>query len=135
MSTEVNKVIVRSFFDADVQEALAMVDEVMHPDFVYHTLEGDTNREQYRQINAAVLAAFPDVRYDVEDVVAEGDKVVTRWKMRATHLGEFNRIPATNKEVTLKGVSIDRLSEGKIVETWQFYDALGFMQQLGVGLG
>ena len=135
MSTEVNKVIVRSFFDADVQESLAMVDEVMHPDFVYHTLEGDTNREQYRQINAAVLAAFPDVRYDVEDVVAEGDKVVTRWKMRATHLGEFNRIPATNKEVTLKGVSIDRLSEGKIVETWQFYDALGFLQQLGVGLG
>ena len=131
MSLVKNKALVRHFFEVSVEESLAIVDETMAPDFVYHTLEGDLNRDLYKQVNAAVLAAFPDVRYAVDDMIAEGDRVVTRWTMQATHQGEFNGIPATNKAVTLTGVSIDRLVGGKIVETWQFYDALGFLQQLG----
>ena len=131
MSVEENKAIVRHFFEVSVEESLAIVDQTMTPDFVYHTLEGDLDRALYKQVNAAVLAAFPDVHYAVDDMIAEGDEVVTRWSMVATHQGEFNGIPATNKVVTLKGVSIDRLVGGKIAETWQFYDAFGFLQQLG----
>lgn len=129
--SEENKTAVRRFFEAPVAEALAMVDEFMTPDFQYHTVGEDMDRELYKQVNAAILDAFPDVRYDIDDMVAEGDKVATRWTMTATHKGEFNGIPPTNKQVVLTGVSIDRLMEGSCAETWQFYDALGFMQQLG----
>ena len=128
--SEENKSAVRRFFESPVAEVLDMVDTVMTPDFQYHTVGGDMDRELYKQVNAAVLEAFPDVRYAIDDMIAEGDTVVTRWTMTATHEGEFNGIPPTNKQVVLSGVSIDRLIGGKFVETWQFYDALGFMQQL-----
>ncbi len=72
------------------------------------------------------------MRFVVEDIADSGDQVWTRWSMKGTHQGEFNGIPATGKAVMLSGVSIDRYAGGHIVECWQFYDALGFMQQLGV---
>jgi len=68
----------------------------------------------------------------IDDMVAEGDKVVYRWTLRGTHKGEFTGIAPTGKQVTLWGMVIDRILGGKIVETWIRYDTLGFMQQLGV---
>lgn len=135
MTLEENKGVVRAMFEVSVEESIAMADEVMTPDFVYHTVGGDMDREMYKQVNAAVLAAFPDLRYTADDMVAEGDRVVTRWTMFGTHMNEFNGIPAANKEIRLSGVSIDRLAGGKIVETWQFYDSMTLLQQLGVAPG
>jgi predicted ester cyclase len=72
------------------------------------------------------------MQFTIEDVITEGDEVVVRWTVRGTHQGEFMGIPPTNNRVTLTGMSIERVSGDKIVETWDSYDAMGLMQQLGV---
>ena len=131
MTLDENKAVVRAMFEVSVEESIAMADEAMAADFVYHTVGGDMDRDMYKQVNAAVLAAFPDLRYSADDMIAEGDRVATRWTMYGTHMNEFNGIPATNKPITLSGVSIDRLAGGKIVETWQFYDTMSLLRQLG----
>jgi steroid delta-isomerase-like uncharacterized protein len=78
------------------------------------------------------FAAFPDINVTVEDVIAEGDKAVTRWTIRGTHRGELMGIAPTDKPIELKGITIHRIEGGKIVEEWERYDNLGMMQQLGV---
>jgi predicted ester cyclase len=80
---------------------------------------------------ASLLAAFPDGRWTIEDQVAEGDKVVTRWSFTGTHQGELMGIAPTGKQVTTSGMVIDRIVEGKIVEEREEWDTLGMMQQMG----
>jgi predicted ester cyclase len=75
---------------------------------------------------------FPDIHFTVDDIFVEGDKVALRWTLRGTHKGEFAGVPPTNKQVAIWGISVDRISGGKIAETWERYDTLGLMQQLGV---
>jgi predicted ester cyclase len=78
-------------------------------------------------------AAFPDLRFTVEDQVAEGDKVVTRWSSEGTHKGELMGIAPTGKHAAgVTGISIDRYLDGKFVEGWANWDTLGLMQKLGV---
>ena len=77
-------------------------------------------------------AAFPDLQYTVEDQIAEGDKVVTRYTASGTHRGELMSIVPTGSRVEITGISITRIEDGKIEEIWENYDALGMMRQLGV---
>ena len=79
----------------------------------------------------SLLAAFPDGRWTIEGQVAEGDKVATRWSFTGTHQGELMGVAPTGKRVTASGMVIDRIVEGKIVEEWEEWDALGMMQQMG----
>jgi steroid delta-isomerase-like uncharacterized protein len=79
----------------------------------------------------SLRAAFPDGRVTIEDMIAEGDKVVTRYNSRGTHKGDFMGIPATGKKVAVTGIVISRIAKGKIAEEWEEFDALGFMVQLG----
>ena len=88
--------------------------------------------EGIKRYAAEVRDAFPDVRVTVEDQVAEGEEVATRYTLVGTHRGELMGIPPTGNPVEIVGVAIDRLANGKIVESWDNYDALGMMQQLGV---
>jgi steroid delta-isomerase-like uncharacterized protein len=76
-------------------------------------------------------AAFPDLRVEVESQVAEGDLVVTRWASTGTHEGDLPGLPASHNKVTVTGIAIDRLENGKIVEAWGNWDTLGMMQQIG----
>jgi predicted ester cyclase len=76
--------------------------------------------------------AFPDLHFTIEDQIAEGDKVVNRVTARGTHLGDFRGIPPTGKQVTVAGITIDRIAGGKLVESWTSWDFLGILQQLGV---
>jgi steroid delta-isomerase-like uncharacterized protein len=76
--------------------------------------------------------AFPDTSVTVEDQVAEGDRVVTRWTFRGTHTGTYMGVPPSGRQLTVSGVHIHRIVDGKIVEVWAYPDALGFLQQLGV---
>ena len=76
--------------------------------------------------------AFPDMQAKLEDMIAEGDKIACRWTATGTHKGEFMGIPATNKQVTVTGIHIDRIADGKIVETWNYSDMMEVMQQLGM---
>ena len=75
--------------------------------------------------------ALPDLLMTVEDLIAEGDKVVTRWTARGTHQGELMGIPPSGNRVEVTGISVDRIEGGKFVEGWANYDALGMMQQIG----
>ena len=88
--------------------------------------------EFVRRIVDRFRAAFPDVHYTVEDQIAEGDKVVVRYRFRGTHLGAFQGMPPTGKQVTYTGILIYRIVDGKIAEQWTEFDLLGFLRQLGV---
>jgi predicted ester cyclase len=78
------------------------------------------------------IAAFPDMRVPIEDVVAEGDKVAVRWALEATHQGAFLGILPTGKRIRMNGISILRPADGKIAEQWEQSDRMGLLQQLGV---
>lgn len=139
MSTEDNKTLVRRFYDEVYnKQNLAVIDELIDPHFMSRTLEagGIPTREGYKHFITGFLHTFPDVRASVEDVIAEGDKVVARWVVRGTHRGEFRgptgSIPPTGKQVTVTSIDIFRIADGKFIERWPERDRLGLLQQLGV---
>ena len=111
----------------------AALEELLAPDFVEHDpLPGQSpDREGHRQILAAFRSAFPDLHVTTEDVVAEGEKVVSRWTARGTHQGELMGIAPTGNGVTIKGIDVLRISGGRIVERWAQSNDLELMQQLG----
>jgi steroid delta-isomerase-like uncharacterized protein len=133
MSTEQNKAIVRQFLE---DYTPAAVDDLLVPNYIHHDPslppEFQRGRDAYKQINSMFHVAFPDLKVTVEDLVAEGNKVAARWTWDGTQRGEMMGIPPTHKQVTATGTSIHRVAEGKIVESWFNFDALGMMQQLGV---
>jgi predicted ester cyclase len=87
--------------------------------------------EAAKQEAADFRLGFPDVVSTIEDLIAEGDKVAARWRARATHQGEYAGIPPTGKEVEFTGISVYRIEEGKIAESWTVEDELGLMRQIG----
>ena len=133
MSTEDNKAHVRRGFEAVNQKNLAVFDELLTPDVVFHsastTMQG---LEAYKQLLSVYVTAFPDLLFTIEDMIAEGDTVVVRYTTRGTHQGNFRGIPPTGKQVSGTGMFIDRLVNGKAVEQWINGDDLGLLQQLGV---
>jgi predicted ester cyclase len=104
-----------------------------------HTGDLDSAEELYaagqaeaaKQEAADFRQGFPDVTSTIEDLIAEGDKVVARWRSRATHQGEYMGIAPTGKEVEFTGISVYRIEEGKIAESWTVEDQFGLMQQIG----
>jgi predicted ester cyclase len=111
---------------------LGVVDEVAASDLVIHASSQEIyGREGAKQYVAALRAGFPDLHFTIEDQIAEGDMVVTRWTARGTHRGEFQSVPATGRKIWLVGTDIDRITGGKVVECWAHVDELGLMQQLG----
>ena len=134
MSTEDNKALVRRWFAETDRGNDRIVDELCAPDYVDHSppLPGmGSGSEAVRRANAALGAAFPDTVHIIEDQIAEGDKVVTRLRGRATFTGEILGIPPNGKVVEITGISIHRIAGGKLVEHWANADLLSFMQQLG----
>ena len=87
--------------------------------------------EAAKQEAADFRQGFPDVVSTIEDIIAEGDKVVARWRSRATHQGDYMDIPPTGNEVEFMGISVYRIEEGKIAESWNIEDQFGLMQQIG----
>ena len=135
MSTEENKALVRRILDEVWgQGHLHLLDEHLAPNFVDHGIRPPVppGPEGYKQFVTLYRNAFPDWHAAVEDQIAEGDKVVTRWHGRGTHQGDFLGIPATGKQVAVTGITINRIADGKGQEGWTELDALGIMQQLGV---
>jgi steroid delta-isomerase-like uncharacterized protein len=111
----------------------AALEELLDPDFVDHdALPGQSpDREGHRQILAAFRSALPDLKVTTEDVVVEGDKVVSRWTARGTHQGDLMGIAPTGNGVTIKGIDVLRVAEGRIAERWAQFNDLEVMQQLG----
>lgn len=129
-----NKAIVRRFVEeiwenGDVE---AMVD-LFTPDSILHDPTGDVRGpDAFKAYNEQYLAAFPDLRYNIEDMVAEGDKVVFRARMKGTHGGEFMSVEPTGRSFDAEGIIIARIEDGKIAERWASYDRLGMMEQIGL---
>ena len=136
MGTE-NKALVRRFFEeAFGQGHLAVVDEVMASHWVDHTTgtpPGLANgSEGAKQLISLYRKGVPDLAFHIEDQLAEGDKVVTRWRSGGTQAGELFGMAATGKKAIVTGITIDRCVDGKIVESWGVFDQLGMLQQLGL---
>jgi steroid delta-isomerase-like uncharacterized protein len=111
-----------------------VLDEVYAPDVVWHEPDQEIRGlEQAKQFVTTYKTAFPDMTVTVEDMIVEGDKVVSRVTLRGTHQGETEEFgPPTGRQVELKGITISRIEGGKIVEDWDSYDNLSAMQQLGL---
>jgi steroid delta-isomerase-like uncharacterized protein len=133
MSTEENKAVARKFYEIFETGDLAAADEIVATDYVNHNaIPGQTpGLEGYKAVVTALRASLPDIKYTIEDQVAEGDKVVTRYTGRGTHQGEFFGIAATGKPLTMTGLVLQRVVGGKIQESWLELDMLGLMQQMG----
>jgi steroid delta-isomerase-like uncharacterized protein len=114
---------------------LELADEIVAPNAIDHDPalpEPVVGPEGSKQLVAGYRAAFPDVRITIDDQIAEGDRVVTRWTARGTHKGDLWGISPTGNEATVTGITIDRIEGGQIVESWTNWDTLGLMQQIGV---
>jgi steroid delta-isomerase-like uncharacterized protein len=131
MSEENKSLALRSWESVENPGSL---DEVYASDVVWHNPEGDIQGlEEAEQFVAMIKTAFPDMSATVEDVVAEGDKVVTRVTIRGTHQGEVEEYgPTTGRRVESQGLCLQRIEGGKIVEEWNSYDNLSVLQQLGL---
>ena len=135
MSEEENREFGRRFVDEVLNKKnLAALDELVAEDYVeLDPLPGqEQGREGLKQILAMLFAAFPDLRWTVEEDAAEGDKLWSRFTWRGTHRGDFLSIPATGNQVEVNGVVIDRIVEGKMVDSRILMNELSLMQQLGV---
>jgi steroid delta-isomerase-like uncharacterized protein len=134
MSTEQNKAVVRQLIEEVMNRGnISLVDEIMPPDFVDH--EGvpglPPTREGFKQSVPMLRSGIPDFNATIDDVVAEGDRVVIRMTWRGTQTGEFMGMPPTGKSISVGVIDISRIAEGKIVEHWGLADMIGMMQQLG----
>ena len=151
MSTEENKAIVRRYYeDSGKDDVIRRIREAVNPEMeaekafraslakayapecIIHTTAGDMSLEELVKMMATILTAFPDFRCTVEDIIAEGDKVVTRFTEYGTHERPYQSIPATGNQFAINAISIKRLANGRVMEDWLVSDVFGMMQQLGV---
>jgi steroid delta-isomerase-like uncharacterized protein len=136
VSTQENKALARRVLEEMFNKGnLDLADEVFAPDYVDHDPampEDIRGPEGFKEYVSIFRTAFPDIHLEIEDQVAEGDKVVTRWTGTGTHEGDLMGIAPTGNKVTLPGMEIVRISGGKLAEGWEGYDSMVLMEQLGV---
>lgn len=135
MSVEENKAIVHRITEEIFNKGnVAAADELIASNFVDHNpVSGQpAGLEGLKQVVTMFRTAFPDLHCTVEEMIAEGDKVMARGTIRGTHKGEFMGVPPTGKRVRVTGIDIVRIAGGKVVERWGNFDEMGMMQQLGV---
>ena len=134
--SEENKALARRFMDEVYNKGnVDFIDEIVASTYVVY----DPNNpggisggvEGAKQFVEMYRSAFPDLQITVEDLIAEGEKVVTRWTARGTHRGQLTGIPPSGNRVEVTGISIDRIEGGNFVESWSNLDTLGMMQQIG----
>jgi steroid delta-isomerase-like uncharacterized protein len=134
MTSEKNKSIVRRAIEEPFKGNLDVIDELAARDYIGHdpaSPEPLRGPEGIKQFISTYREAFPDARIVVEEQLAEGDLVATRWTGRGTHEGDLMGVPPTGKRVMVSGLTISRLKDGRIVEEFQNWDNFGMMQQLG----
>jgi len=134
MAAEENREIVRRFWGVWEEGNLGLVDELVAPDYVNHS-PGMPNQPEGPEGVKAVVSMFragmPNLRVVIEDMIAEGDKVMMRYKIEGTHEGELFGVPPTGRRVSIESITVERVSGGKIREHWRVTDTLDMMQQLG----
>jgi steroid delta-isomerase-like uncharacterized protein len=135
VSEEENKAIFRRYVEEVGNEGNLEVADEIFDHYLAHQSDGsvlERGPEDVKRFMSEFREAFSDFHTTIEDQISEGDKVVTRWRMNGTHRSEFRGIAPTGAELDVTGIGIFRFSEGKVVESWDNFDQLGMMQQLGV---
>ena len=133
--SEENKTIFRRYVEELGNEGNFDLADEIFADYLSHQPDGsvlERGPEDVKRFMGEFRSAFPDFHTTIEDQIAEGDRVATRWTMRGTHEGEFRGIASTGKQIAVTGIGIFRFADGKVVESWDNFDQLGMMQQLGV---
>lgn len=133
MSADEPKAVIRRYFAALDTGDRATLDQLIAPDYRFHMAgaPGPLNREGFYEFAAAFYRAFPDLRHEIEDQVAEGARVVTRMTARGTHQGDFQGLAPTGRRAAVDAVNVSRVADGRVVESYALFDALGLLQQLG----
>jgi steroid delta-isomerase-like uncharacterized protein len=135
MSAEESKAIMRHFWAVWEQGDVELLDELLAPKYVNHTLatpDLPPGPEGVKEVVSMFHSAMPDLRVVVEDMVAEGDKVATRYALEGTHRGELFGAAPTGERLSIKSITLERVSGGKIREHWRVTDEMGMMHQLGI---
>jgi len=128
-----NKGLLRRFYkEVYVDWNMALADQVLSPRFISHDWPpgGSTGPRAFRDYYSAIRAAVPDARYEVDDLIAEDDKVVVRWRLLGTHQGNFQGIAPTGRAIVLKGIAIYRVENGLLMERWVVSDVHGVLEQI-----
>jgi len=135
MSTETNRAVVRRYYDEVLNSGkLAVLDELAAQDYVENDPfpgQGNGRGELTRRVTT-LHDAFSPCHFQIEDVIAEGDRVVVRWRSSGTHSGPFLGIPATQQSYEISGIDIHRVADGRMAEHWHVVDQLSQLQQLGL---
>lgn len=133
--SEANCALVRRFIDEVFNDGkLAVAEEVLADDYVHHdpaTGERGSGVEGLEQMVGFYREAFPDFRIHLEDQIATDDRVVERWTGRGTHRGTLRGLPPTGRTISAQGISIHRIANGRIAETWTCFDSAGMLRQIG----
>ena len=131
---DTNRQVVREYHEVWSNGQISLLDTIISPDFVCHFIGG----LEWKGIEGAKNSisnhkkSFPDWREEIVDIIAEGDKVVTRYKSTGTHQGNFNGLDSTGNKVTIYETSIYRIADGKIIEQWGFPDEVSLRNQLQI---
>ncbi len=131
-STEISR---RVFEEIWNNKKLNTVDELMEANYVHHDAQSPVvpnGIDGYKQFVTHYLNAFPDVHFTIDDEITDGQTVVSRWTATGTHQGDLPGIPWTGRRFSVTGITIARVRNGRVIESWNNWDALGLMQQLGV---
>ncbi len=134
LAEESKAIVRRAYEEAYSRGDLTAAAQYYTDDYVRHdpaTPNLGTGLEAVRQVVTNYRTAFPDLQLTIEDLLAEGEKVVTRWTVRGTHRGDLQGAAPTGKQVVTPGISISRIVEGRIAEEWVHWDTLGLLQQIG----
>lgn len=128
-----NKKLGRRFYKVVyVDWNMSMVGEVLSPQFTSHDWPegGPTGPQAFRDYYSAIRSAVPDARYEVDDLIAEGDRIVVRWRLLGTHQDDFRGIAPTGRAIALKGIAIYRVDSGKLMERWVVSDLHGLLEEI-----
>ena len=128
-----NKELVRRFYKEVYGDwNMALVNDVVSPQFTSHDWPKNSPRgpQGFTNFYSAIRSAVPDARYEVDDLIAESDKVVVRWRLLGTHKGDFRGIAPTGQSIVLKGIAIYRVENGKLMERWVVTDLHGLLEEM-----
>jgi C-1 hydroxylase len=132
MSAETNKKLIGEFLASWNRRDMEGMARNWSPNMVHHTRTGTYGPSEVYSLMAGFMEAFPDLEFQIDNIVADGDLVATHMTARATHKQEFMGIPATGRQITCSVMGLVRIVDGKIVEHWNVMDELYLMQQLGL---
>ena len=133
MNTNKNKSLIQRLYNEFFDKwNLQVVDELISPNFICHAIPPELPKgpQGFNQFYSWLRSAFPDIRFTVNDLIAENDKVVVRWTWHCTHTGNYIEIAPTGKKISVDGIAIYRIENDQIVERWVQLDINGMMKQM-----